>query len=324
MVKTILYTSNPDFVPSNLDQVENFAEDHGKYYVCLAEEGSTAGNLQKGAHVLTAKGNNVYVLEATSGNVEYEYAKKCNITGIVKVDYPFSEYKPIINKQNPKKRNNSLRGISARIKEMFMPTEAKDVRIATDGNLCVATNQGYVAIDKDNHLTSYPEELTLDLPVFIISKPKEQLRVGDVIALDRSYAKVTKIDGDKITAIGYTGAGKTIHTIKDFLFNQTMVRVVMSLAGSVSGQLNPMLLMAMADKDSKSSLLPLMMMTQNGGAMGMNPWMLMAMSGKDGDFDIKDMLMMSALGGGANPFGALFGAPVAQPAAKPEGAEIVE
>lgn len=208
-----------------------------------------------------------------------------------------------------------------------MPSEAKDVRIATDGNICVATTQGYVAIDKNNCLTSYPEELTLDLPVFVISKPKDQLQVGDVIALERSYAKVTKIEGDKITAIGYTGAGKTVHTIKDFIFNQTMVRVVISLAGNVGGQMNPMLLLALSDKDDKNSMLPLLMMNQNGGALGMNPMMLMLLSGKGGDFDVKDMLMMSALGGNANPFGGLFGAPAAQAApVAPEApaAEIVE
>lgn len=321
MVKTILYTSNPNFVPSNLDQVENFADDANKYYVCYADENSKVGSLQKGAHVITSKGNNVYVLDVTDGNIEHEYAKKCNITGIVKVDYPFEDHKPIINKQSKKMTSNSIKGISARIKEMFMPSEANDVRIATDGNICVATTQGYVAIDKDNNLTSYPEELTLDLPVFIISKPKEQLQIGDVIALERSYAKVTKIDNGKITAISYTGAGKTIHTIKDFLFNQTMVRVVVSLAGNIGGQINPMLLMALSDKDDKSSMLPLLMMSQNGGALGMNPMLLMALSGKGGDFDVKDMLMMSALSGNANPFSNMFGT---NPPAQPAGAEIVE
>lgn len=317
MTKTILYTSNPDFVPTNMDQVENFAEEKGKYYVCYANEDTQVGGLQRGAHVVTSKGNNVYVLAVTEENIEYAFAKKCSITGILSVDYPFCNNKPILNNQS-KMTNNPIKGISTRIKEMFMPSEAKDVRIATDGNICVATAQGYVAIDNNNCLTSYPEELTLDLPVFIISKPKDQLQVGDVIALERSYAKITKIEGDKITAIGYTGAGKTVHTIKDFIFNQTMVRVVISLAGNIGGQMNPMLLLALSDKDDKNSMLPLLMMNQNGGALGMNPMMLMLLSGKGGDFDVKDMLMMSALSGNANPFGGLFGTPVTP------AAEIVE
>ena len=131
-----------------------------------------------------------------------------------------------------------------------------------------------VALLRKKLFGSSSEKRTFDLPVYIISKPKDQLQVGDVIALERSYAKVTKIEGDKITAIGYTGAGKTVHTIKDFIFNQTMVRVVISLAGNVGGQMNPMLLLALSNKDDKNSLLPLLMMNQNGGALGMNPMLV--------------------------------------------------
>ena len=169
-----------------------------------------------------------------------------------------------------------------------------------------------ISIDENNNLTSYPEELTIDLPVYIISKPKEQLAVGDVIALERSYAKVTKISGGKITAISYTGSGKTIHTIKDFLFNQTMVRVVVSLAGNVGGQINPMLLLALSNKDDKDALLPLLMMNQNGGALGMNPMMLMMLTDKGEGTSMKDMLLLSAMSGG-NMFGGMFGQ-VPQPA----------
>lgn len=231
--------------------------------------------------------------------------KKVGITSvdtIVKFETWCKAAKPIINAKNNNKmtKTNSIKGISARIKEMFMPVEATDVRIATDGNICVATAQGYVSIDENNNLTS--EELTIDLPVYIISKPKEQLAVGDVIALERSYAKVTKISDGKITAISYTGSGKTIHTIKDFLFNQTMVRVVVSLAGNVGGQINPML--ALSNKDDKDALLPLLMMNQNGGALGMNPMMLMMLTDKGEGTSMKDML--SAMSGG-NMFGGMFG-----------------
>ena len=296
MVKTILYTSNPDFVPRNLDQVENFADERGKYYVCYANEGTQVGDLQRGAHVVTSKGNNVYVLEVTDGSIEHEYAKKCNITGILSVDYPFCDSKPILNKQSTKTMTkNSIKGISARIKEMFMPSEAKDVRIATDGNICVATTQGYVAIDKNNCLTSYPEELTLDLPVFIISKPKEQLALNDVIATNGGYVKVTRINDNKISGIKYTGSGTTIHTIKDYVMNQTMVRVVVSLAGNLGGQMNPVLLFALSDKEDKDSLLPLLLMNQNGSSLKMNPMMLL-MANKD--LSTKDILLLSTMNGG--------------------------
>lgn len=321
MVKTILYTSNPDFVPSNFDQIVRFAQEREKFYVCYANEDSKVGKLQPGAHVVSAKGNNIYVIDVMDGNREIEPAKKCNITNYVSVDYPFAELQPEKSTKNSNKNmntKNSIKGFAARFKEMFMPSEAKDVRIATDGNICVATNQGYVSIDAQNNLTSYPEELTLDLPVFIVSKPKAQLQVGDVIALERSYAKVVKIEGEKISAIGYTGSGKTIHTIKDFLFNQTMVRVVVSLAGNIGGQINPMLLMALSGKEDNDSLLPLLMMSQQGGNVGMNPMLLMMMADKGEGSSMKDMLLMSALGGGNLFGGNLFGAAPAAPVAPVE------
>lgn len=295
MVKSILYTSNPDFVPVNLDQVEQFANETGKYYTCYANEGTQVGDLKRGAHVVTTKGNNVYVLEV-GDNTEFDFAKKCNITGIVNVEYPFCDGKPILNQQSVKTMpQNSIKGISSRIKEMFMPSEAKDIRITTDGNICVATPQGYVAIDKNNCLTSYPEELTLDLPVFIISKPKEQLALNDVIATNGGYVKVTRINDNKISGIKYTGSGTTIHTIKDYLMNQTMVRVVVSLAGNLGGQMNPMLLFALSDKEDKDSLLPLLLMNQNGSSLKMNPMMLL-MANKD--LSTKDILLLSTMNGG--------------------------
>lgn len=342
MVKFVIYTSNLPFMPKSMDEVIEFAKEQNKFRIASVELNPCLADIKAGDNIITKKGNSIYVLKAIEESLdnlspetqEYldtlarEYGlKKVGITSvdtIIKFQTWCKTAKPIINPKNVKKEmtKNSIKGFADRLKSMFMPVEAKDVRIATDGNICVATAQGYVSIDANNKLTSYPTELTLDLPVFIVSKPKEQLTVGDVIATERGYAKVVKIDGDKITAIGYTGSNKTIHTIKDFLFNQTMIRVVVSLAGNVGGQINPMLLLALSDKEDKNSLLPLMMMNQNGGAVGMNPMMLMMLSGKGGDFDVKDMLMMSAFSGNANPFGNLFGN---QPAkVVPAEPEIVE
>lgn len=311
MIKSILYTSNPNFVPTTLEQVSNFAEENGKFMTCFAKEGTELYSVEEGAHILSSKGNHIYILE-TGG--DYSYAKKSNIVGVVQVDYPFGEKKPLVNTCTERVTKNTIAGFSDRLKETFMPTEAKDIRVSMDGNICVATNQGYVAIDAQNHLTAYPEELTLPLPVFIMSKPKENLVVGDIIALDRSYAKVTSIKGEKINAISYTGAGKLIRTIKDFMFNQTMVRVVVSLTGNMGGQMNPMMLMALA-KDGKkdnslTSLLPLMMMNQQGGAIAGNPMMFALLAGKDG-LSTKDMLMMGMMSGN-NPFGNMFSTPAAE------------
>ena len=320
MIKSILYTSNPNFVPTTLEQVANFAEENGKFLTCFAKEGSELYSVEEGAHILSSKGNHIYILETGD---DYSWAKKSNIVGIAQVDYPFGGEKPLVNTTTGVTKN-TIAGFSDRLKETFMPTEAKDVRISMDGNICVATTQGYVAIDAQNHLTAYPEELTLKLPVFIMSKPKENLVVGDIIALDRNYAKITSIKGEKINAISYTGAGKIIRTVKDFLFNQTMVRVVVSLTGNMGDQMNPMMLMALADKkdDSLSSMLPLMMMNQQGGAVAGNPMMFALLAGKDG-LSTKDMLMMSMMGGN-NPFGNMFGTPVQAAPEKDQVEEEIE
>jgi len=312
--KFLIYACGVDFVPKNMSEVNDFAKENQKIRIASVELNPTLANVKAGDNIITGRGNSLYVMKAITNSLdnlnkedqEYidtlarEYGlKKVSITSVSQVisfETWCKEAKPFFNNKT-KVMKNSIKGLSGRIKEIFMPTEAEGVRIATDGNICVATNAGYVAIDKDNNLISYPEELTIDLPVYIISKPKEQLAVGDVIALDRSYAKVVSLDNDKISAISYTGAGKTVHTIKDFLFNQTMVRVVISLAGNIGGQINPMMLMS---KD-KSNLLPLMLMNQNQGAVGMNPMMLMAYD----DLSTKDLMLMAMMSG-QNPFGNLF------------------
>lgn len=349
MVKFVVYTSNMPSMPKDMEEVINFAKEQNKFRIASVELNHHLSDIKVGDNVITKKGNSIFIIKTIDEsldeinqetrdyleNLTRNYGlKKVGITSvanIVRFETWCKSSKPIINSSKTTKMTtkNFIKSFASRLKSMFMPVEAEGVRIATDGNICVATSQGYVAIDNENNLTSYPEELTLDLPVFIISKPKEQLSVGDVIALDHSYAKVTKINGSKITAIGYTGAGKTVHTIKDFLFNQTMVRVVVSLAGNIGGQINPMLMLAMSDKSDKKDLLPLMMMSQNSGSVGMNPMMLMALTGGE-DTNLKDMFMMSALMGNTNLFGGLLNsqpAPRAQkvPTEKPvEDTEVAD
>lgn len=308
MNKFVVYTSNLPFSPKNMEDVINFAKDTPKFRISSVELNARLQNINPGDIVITNKGNVIYIIKTITKSIEdwddetkeyvdnlhREYGmKKVNITSVSQIVKFETWCKQVKYNKQTNMKQNSIKSFSERLKSMLMPTEVNDVRIATDGNICVATTQGYVSIDSNNNLVSYPEELTINLPVFAMCKPKEQLAVGDVIALDKSYAKVVKIDGDKISAISYTGSGKTIHTIKDFLFNQTMVRVVVSLAGNLGGQMNPMMLLALSKDDDKSSLLPLLMMSQNGGALGMNPMMLMLMS----DVDTKDLLLYSAMSG---------------------------
>lgn len=344
MNKFLIYTSNLGFTPKNLEEVVKFAKAHAKFYIANVELNAHLANVKAGDNIFTKKGNSLYIIKTLSDSLENlsqedrdyldtltrEYnLKKCNITSVantIKFGTWCKTASPLVNnttnnktEKKTMKSNNSLKNISSRMKAMFMPVEATDVRIATDGNICVETANGFVAIDANNELASYPEEFTLAFPVYIMSKPKEQLAVGDIIATDRSYAKVTKIEGDKLSAISYTGTGRCIHLIKDILFNQTMVRVVVSLAGNLGGgAINPMMfaLLSKDGDDKMSSLLPLMMMSQQNGAVGMNPMMMALALGEGGsDSSLKDLMLMSAFNGGANPFANMFAAPAA-PAAK--------
>lgn len=328
--KIIIYTSNPDRTPKRLQDVIDFAKVTNKFRICEVGLNAYLADVKPGDNILTKKGNSIYVIKTfdrpvdqlTGEDAEYldnlvrNYdVKKVNITSAAHVT-KYGEWskfaKPLVNDNKVKTTmtKNSFRNLGDRMKEMFVPSEADGVRITMDGNIAVATPNGYNVIDINNELASYPEECVLDLPAYVICKPLAQLKVGDVIALDRSYAKVTKIVGSKLTCIGYTGSGKTIHTVKDVLFNQTMVRVVISLAGTVDGATNPILLMALAGKGDNDSLLPFLMMQQNGGQIASNPMMMYMLMGKDKG-NLSDLMMMSAFTGGDNPFANLFRTPVA-------------
>ena len=336
MNKILVYTSNLTSKPKSLTDVIAFAKENDKFRICNVGLNAHLGNVKPGDNIITGKGNSIYVIKAFDQEIEnlsgedrdyidnltrnYDI-KKVGITSVSSV-IKYGDWckfaKPLLNEaknNSTMKGNNSIKGFSARLKEMFMPSEATDVRIATDGNICVETANGFVAIGVNNDLVAYPEELTLKLPVFIVSKPIDQVKVGDVIARDRSYAKVKSIDKNKIGVVSYTGAGSQIYPIKDFLLGQSLVRVVVSLAGSINGSINPMILLAMSDGD-KDSMLPLMLMSQNNGALGANPMLMYAMM-KDGG-DMKDLLMMSALTGNNNLFGNLFSAPAPVAAAPAE------
>jgi hypothetical protein len=90
------------------------------------------------------------------------------------------------------------------------------------------------------------------------------------------------------------------------------------------------MMLALLNKEGEGKglkdLLPIMLMTQNGGnAGGFNP-MLLALLGDDEDSSLKDILMFQALGanGGANPFANLFAGFGAAPAGAAEAAPAAE
>lgn len=332
--KVIIYTSNPTITPKKLQDVIDWAKSNNKFRICEVGLNAHLDYVKPGDIVLTKKGNKIYVIKAYAESVDDLSAedanyvdslarnydlKKVNITSVAHVT-KYGEWskfaRPLVNETTTKTKTmtrNSFGNIAERLKAMYVPSEAEGVRLTIDGNIAVRTAAGYNVIDANNELIAYPDEATIDLPAYVICKPLAQLKVGDIIATDKCYAKVTKIAGTKLTCIGYTGSGKTIHTIKDILFNQTMVRVVVSLAGTIDGTTNPMLLMALAGKGD-DSLLPFLMMQQNGGNVATNPMLMAMLMGKDKG-NLSDLMMMSALSGN-NMFANMFGTPAVTPVAE--------
>lgn len=346
--KVIVYTSNLGFTPRNLTDVVNFAKKADKFRIAECGLSDYLANVKVGDNLITKKGNSLFVIKTFDAPIDAlngedrEYidnlvrnydVKKVNITSVanrIKFETWCREARPLLNTESSTSKTtsmNSIKNLGERLKANLIPTEAKDVRIAMDGNICVATANGYVTIDENFHLTSYPDEFVVNIPAYTLPKPVDQLKVGDIIAREKSYAKVKAIKDGRITVVGYTGAGSNVYPIKDFFLGQTTVRVVVSLAGNLGGQMNPLMLLALSDKKDNDSLLPLMLLSQNGGALQANPMMMMALAGGD-KFDFKDLLMYSALSG-QNTFGNLFGAaatvaPVATPIPAAPAAAPVE
>ena len=331
MNRVIIYTSNIGFEPKNLEQVISFAKGKPKFYITEVALNSYLADVQVGDNLRTDKGNSLYVLKTFDRPVDQLSAedaayvdnltrnynlKKSNISSVknrIKFETWCPYAKPLLAKNqktnNKSEMKNSFKNFGERLKAQFYPEKAEDVRIAMDGNICVETNDGFVAIDNNFDLISYPVEAVLPVPAYTIARPFDQLKPGDVICRAKSYAKVKEIKNGKICVVGFTGTGSNVYPIKDFLLGSTTVRVVVSFAANLGGQINPLMLMAMSGEDKKlDSLLPFFLMNQNGSALQANPMLMMAVAG-NGDFDFKDLLMYSTFAGGQNPFGNLFGNP---------------
>lgn len=330
MSKLIIYATNLGVVPKNLSDIVTLAKSKKKLRITEVADTSYLASVEAGDNLITSKGNNVYVVEVYDGalaelpagvreainslyrNYDLKESNISKVTARVKygtwckdaADFAITKSKTT---KSSSKSMNSIKNFGERIKAAYLPEEVKDVRIATDGNICVATSDGYVAIDANYRLTAYPEELTIALPMFTMAKPIDQVVPGDVIARKESYVKVKAVKDGRITAVGYTGRGAEVYPVKDFFLGQTTVRVVVSPVGNLGGNINPMMLLALCKDKKNDSLLPLLMMSQNGGALMSNPMALALLTG-DGDVDLKDMLVYSMMGK-QNIFGDLFAVP---------------
>lgn len=222
------------------------------------------------------------------------------------------------------KDNKMVSGLIERYKSQFFPEKEEHVKIAMDGAICVPVNNEYVGVKSDGSLTSYPEEFLIDVPVFSISKPQAQVKVGDVVKIGARYGRVNAKNGDgSLKILYFSGVTGNTHEIKDMLLGQSLVRVLVNMFSfNESNGMNPMMLLALSDKeDLDIKSLFLMQAMSNGQGFGsnsingFNPIMLLALSDKDGNSN--DMFTTMALMQMMNGGNSLFGTPVTTPATTP-------
>lgn len=189
-----------------------------------------------------------------------------------------------------------------------------------DGAICVPVNGEYVGVKSDGSLASYPEQFLIDVPVFSISKPQAQVKVGDVVKIGTRYGRVNaKHEDGSLKILYFSGVTGNTHEIKDMLLGQSLVRVVVNMFNfSENNSMNPMMLLALSDKeDFDMKSLFLMQAMSNGQSFGsnsvngFNPMMLLALSDKDNKSN--DMFTTMALMQMMNGGNGLFGTPVTTP-----------
>lgn len=216
--------------------------------------------------------------------------------------------------------NKMVSGLIDRYKSQFFPEKEEYVKIAMDGAICVPVNNEYVGVKSDGSLTSYPEEFLIDVPVFSISKPQAQVKVGDIVKIGTRYGRVnTKNEDGSLKILYFSGVTGNTHEIKDMLLGQSLVRVLVNMFSfNESNGMNPMMLLAMSDKeDFDMKSLFLMQAMSNGQGFGsnsingFNPMMLLALSDKDGKSN--DIFTTMALMQMMNSGNSLFGTPVTAP-----------
>ncbi len=210
--------------------------------------------------------------------------------------------------------NKMVSGLIDRYKSQFFPEKEEYVKIAMDGAICVPVNNEYIGVKSDGSLTSYPEEFLIDVPVFSISKPQAQVKVGDIVKIGTRYGRVnTKNEDGSLKILYFSGVTGNTHEIKDMLLGQSLVRVLVNMFSfNESNGMNPMMLLAMSDKeDLDMKSLFLMQAMSNGQGFGsnsvngFNPMMLLALSDKDSKSNdiFTTMALMQMMNGGNSLFG---------------------
>ena len=223
-----------------------------------------------------------------------------------------------INSSEKMKDNSMFSGIMSKYTGQFIPEKEDKVRMSLNGLLCVPQDGEYIGVQGDN-LVSFPEEMTLPIPVYSIVKTNSAIVAGDIIKNGHNYSKVLNVNADgSLKILSFTGYTHNKKPVTDFIMGAATTRVLINMFNfDEKSGFNP-IFFAMANGDTLdvNSLMMLSMTPQgkdlfsNAGG-GFNPmmlWMLDKNRQESGQsMDMMGMMMMSSMMGGQNPFGNMFG-----------------
>lgn len=223
----------------------------------------------------------------------------------------------ITNSSEKMKDNSMFSGIMSKYTGQFIPEKEDKVRMSLNGLLCVPQDGEYIGVQGDN-LVSFPEEMTLPIPVYSIVKTNSAIVAGDIIKNGHNYSKVLNVNADgSLKILSFTGYTHNKKPITDFIMGAATTRVLINMFNfDEKSGFNPIFFaMANGDTIDVNSLMMLSMTPQgkdlfsNAGG-GFNPmmlWMLDKNRQESGQgMDMMTMFMMSSMMGGKNPFGNVF------------------
>ena len=184
----------------------------------------------------------------------------------------------IINSSEKMKDNSMFSGIMSKYTGQFIPEKEDKVRMSLNGLLCVPQDGEYIGVQGDN-LVSFPEEMTLPIPVYSIVKTNSAIVAGDIIKNGHNYSKVLNVNADgSLKILSFTGYTHNKKPVTDFIMGAATTRVLIN----------------MFNFDEKSGFNPIFFAMANGDTLDVNSLMMLSMTpqGKD---------LFSNAGGGFNP-----------------------
>lgn len=223
----------------------------------------------------------------------------------------------IISSSEKMKDNSMFSGIMSKYTGQFIPEKEDKVKMSLNGLLCVPQDGEYIGVQGDN-LVSFPEEMTLPIPVYSIVKTNSAIVAGDIIKNGNNYSKVLNVNADgSLKILSFTGYTHNKKPITDFIMGAATTRVLINMFNfDEKSGFNPIFFaMANGDTIDVNSLMMLSMTPQgkdlfsNAGG-GFNPmmlWMLDKNRQESGQgMDMMTMFLMSSMMGGRNPLGNMF------------------